>query len=350
VKKIEIFSLMDVDLQSGRLGPKRLDKIAGLSDDDCPLLERYRNSFHWVFSWKGDIDNALNGTRRLGLTSIAKQHGFVDASFLIAEEFGVGVLCLQHTTDSVQNLDQALERKDSTNSECWDNAPAILQKLGFNTCEFDRQYPIVGIELSVPSIKDFLNSEENKLKIARLFTGNYEFESNADLLKHIENEDLSHRSYERLHLRWTDALAVYDEGVGDDFETAFMRCVLLYETCVLMRRILLTGIDKMDSLSSSMTFLPRPFAFNQITESIAQVRAELINAPPVQSEEANRLLSGAYHRFGIRPLAEASIERAKLLESRFQWSKSQLLAGLAVLTYLLEKLHFFDWLTGHSHK
>src|ERR1700758_2878586 len=100
---------MDVDLRTNRFGQKQLEKMAALSDESCPLLERYRNSFGWVFTWQRDEENSLKGTRRFGLTAIANDLGFKDASLLVAEEFGVGVLCLQHTTDTVHDLDQALE-------------------------------------------------------------------------------------------------------------------------------------------------------------------------------------------------------------------------------------------------
>jgi hypothetical protein len=346
LKKVELFSLMDVDFRTKRLNQTQIERLTALSNDNCPLLKQFTQSYQWVFNWDSGTENSLPGTRRFGLTAIAKKHHLKDASLLVAEEFGVGILCIHHRTIEAPDLDGAIRKieETNTNAECWENGGPILKSLGFERPAFERQYPITGIELEIPSLEDFLRSEQEALKIARLYTGgNNEFESNAILLEHLEKGGLSQRIYERFYLRWTDALAVYDEGIRSDFDTAFLRCVLIYETCALIRRILLTSIKKMDELSGSMSVFPRPFAFNHLTESVAHLRAELINAPPVQSEEAARLLRGAYDRFGIHSLAEASIERSKLLESRFQWSKSQALAALAVMTFLLKELHFFDW-------
>jgi hypothetical protein len=68
---------------------------------------------------------------------------------------------------------------------------------------------------------------------------------------------------------------------------------------------------------------------------------------PIWSVEAGQLLKEAYDRFGIQQMLEASKQNQLFLERRFQWAKTQLIVGLAVLTYILDKFKIFDLMTGH---
>jgi hypothetical protein len=195
-----------------------------------------------------------------------------------------------------------------------------------------------------PSLGELLNKREDEVEIAKLFTGDYESERGESLLSYVASNDLSRRSYERLYVRWTDMLALYDDRVGNDYDAAFFPCVLIYETCVLMRRMLRSAIERMDQLYGSMAFVPRPIAFERLTSSLADLRGKLIMVPPVQSVEAERLLASAYKQFGVYQLAEAGVERSKLLETRYQWAKAVILAGVAVFTYILDKSEFLKGL------
>jgi hypothetical protein len=342
LKRFELISLVDVDFRAAELNNGDLSKIGAIAQRNGPLLEALTSSFGWVFNWESENQNSLPGTQRFSLTSLAQQNRLRDASILVAPEFGVGVICLHHLSDGIVDLNQAEQRKREANAEGWRVAESILRSLRIASNEIERQYPIVGLELN-GTLDEFLLQRQNKLQIAQLYTGNFEQEREANLLQYIESGDLSRRSYERLYLRWTDALAVYDRRVGADFDAAFFRCVLLYETCVLTRRMLRSAIQRMDKLYVSMSILPRPLAFNRLTTSLARLRADLVLSPPVQSDEAHRLLTGAYEGSGVYRLAETAAERSKLLESRFQWAKAQVLGVVAVLTYLAEKLGFFDW-------
>lgn len=77
----------------------------------------------------------------------------------------------------------------------------------------ERHYPFMAIQVESQDLDRFC--AENAEDLARLFTGDYEKESSGWLRSHLE-KDLSHRSYERLYIRWTDALAVYSSGISEE--------------------------------------------------------------------------------------------------------------------------------------
>jgi hypothetical protein len=199
---------------------------------------------------------------------------------------------------------------------------------------------------------------DNAADLGALLPGGMEHEEEDFLKRPILNDNLSRRSYERLYITWTDALAVYS-GMGEIAEEGqpetikdltFFRALQIFETCIITRRILRTMGDEIDGAYSSLrAWRPRPWKVNALVESLIRIRRDLITSPPIQSIEAARLLSAAYAAFGIEPLAESIAERTRLMDTRFQWSKTQFLAGIAILGFVLDKLHFYDLINKHLH-
>lgn len=344
LQRVDLISLFDIDFKRARLTTSDLRRIEKVAERDSQLLKNFSHSYSWVFQWDNSDENALPGMVRYGLTVFAKGCGLKDACLLVSPQLGVGVLCMQHNTEGIHNIPGAIEFKRE-NYKAWQVAHRffqVLETIGLAFHETERSYPIVGIQVKDTTLDQLLRARDEQLQVAKLFTGDYEHERDDSLMAYIESNDLSRRSFERLYIRWTDMLAIYDDRVGGDYDAAFFRCVLIYETCVLMRRMLRSAIERMDQLYLTMGVVPRPFAVERLTSSLARLRGEFIMLPPAQSVEAQRLLASAYEKFGIYQLSEATAERSKMLESRYQWAKALTLAALAVLTYLLDKFEFFS--------
>lgn len=342
LRRADLVSLFDIDFKQDELTKTDLLRFDQIAERKGALLDKFSRSYSWVFQWN-DHENALPGMVRYSLAKLAKQNRLRDAGLLVSPQMGVGVLCLQHETEGINDIATVIDRKRE-NYQAWDAAERVLKSLetiGFAFLEIERSYPIVGIQIKDMTLDAFLGSPDEKLQVAKLFTGDYEHERDGNLLSYIESHDLSQRSFERLYVRWTDTLAIYDDRVGADYDEAFFRCVLLYETCVLLRRMLRSAIGRMDLLYRSMSVFPRPFAVERLTSSLAWMRGQFIMVPPVQSVEAQRLLASAYEQFGIYQLSDATVERAKMLESRYQWAKALILGAVPVITYLLDKLDLF---------
>jgi len=205
----------------------------------------------------------------------------------------------------------------------------------------ERRYPLTGVRIA-ERVGDILKSREEQIVLGKWFTGNYEMQTEDSLIREIMDQNLSNRSYELLFIRWTDALAVYDSSVGSDYETALFRVALIYETTIILRRLLSSLGDRMDVTAASLrAYWPDPWAVNERLEALAKIRTTLITRPPVQSIEAMRLLSAAYNAFGIPSFVDHTSEKARFLESRWQWTKTQFLVILGLITYLMDKFELF---------
>jgi hypothetical protein len=350
LQRFDLISLFDIDFKKSNLQTSDLARITNSEMAGTrKLLEYFSSSYSWVFQVKTKDQNALPGMVRSGLTEFAKKSGLRDACLLISPQLGVGVLCMQHETGGVTTISEAIKCKRENNGKAWAVAKQFsedIEKVGLPINEIERSYPVVGVQVRDKILDSLLGIPDEQLQIARVFTGDYEHERDDSLIAYVQSNDLSRRSFERLYIRWTDALAVYDHRVGDDYKTALFRCVLIYETCVLMRRMLRSTVERMDRLYLAMGVIPRPFSVERLTSAFAHIRGEFIMSPPVQSVEAQRLLASAYEKFGIYQIAEATGERARMLENRYQWAKALALGTIAVLTYLLDKFSFFEWIKG----
>jgi hypothetical protein len=181
---------------------------------------------------------------------------------------------------------------------------------------------------------------------------------------------MSRRRYERLFMRWTDTLALYNlDTVRDeahrqemrrgealplypgsldtvraederderrreelsrdphkDYRLLRCRAAQLFEHCLLARRIFRT-YGRRISIQSTKTGLVRSAPVvtpgwrqaNTVLSSFSQAEFELVVAPPVRTVEAGDLVRTAIERCGIPLLVEDTRRSYDLLDRRLQW-------------------------------
>jgi len=255
----------------------------------------------------------------------------------VARDFGVGVLSVWRP--SVEH------GEDLTNVKF---APSVgggvldaISRAGLGIVG-SREYPFAGVwsEEDLPN----LMSDGRATELGRILTGNMERTEESVLRHLIQSGNLSTRSYERLFLRWTDGLGVYGPQSGEDeYLLTLFRAVQLFEACILADTLLRSSAGRTRVLFRTIkAWWPRPWAVNHRLELTAHITRQFVTSPPTQSVEADQLINGAYASFGIANAAEELSVETKLLESRFQWAKTQFLVTLGLVSFALDKLKVFD--------
>jgi hypothetical protein len=208
----------------------------------------------------------------------------------------------------------------------------------------DRVYPFVSVQANtkVEDLDDFAAS--SAVELGRLLTSDLEGERPSTLKKYIE-VDLSLRAYEKLFLRWTEALAVYArlDSVGF-FETSMFRAVQIFEHCVLGQVSLVSALERMDRFSRRLALVTPRKWLRARALFISLADAEFVFAvyPRTQSVEANRLLAAAHSQFGLSNFLTSAKARGAELRDQFEWAKAQTLGLIVVATYLLDKIIGWD--------
>lgn len=339
--KTDVVTLFDIDFRESRLDEYRLRALTALgTPTGTAFLHSLGASFEWIFYGETDESSVLPGMRRIDVSKLISGGDAKGACLLVNAEFGVGVLAVWRTYDG---KDQPREIKsrlgpggDTTE---WNTLNKLGEHVPIGTCE--RSYPFVALTGAMEDVDHFC--EENAVDLGELFTGNLESEPDERLAMHIKEGNISTRCYERLYLRWTDCLAIYSDGDGGPDRTLTMlRAVQVYETCILVRRLVLTICRRMERRA----LFPSPQLGRQL-DAARRIRRQFLVSIPVQSEEAGRMMGLAYDRFGMAALWAALDDAAKTLEARFQWSKAWLLGIVGVGVYLAEKLKLLDWVAGY---
>ena len=217
---------------------------------------------------------------------------------------------------------------------------ALVESLGCRWESVGRIFVFVASHVESRDLDLFVT--ENATDVATLFTGGLEDEAGELLRAHLK-ANLSARRYERLYLRWTDGLALYDNSDRgkQDRELATMRALRVVETSLLMRRLLRDVSYDLDELSPSVSalsipFLARPWKQNErIRRSISQAQLTTMVAPPVHSVEGEELLTRAFASCGIPELLGHVEKLQAELQRRLDWTKVLWLAawgGIAFAT------------------
>jgi len=331
--RTDIISLHDLEFRGASLEAAEIERLRSASADTL-LDTRLRESCNWLFD--GQV---LPGFERFSFPENESNKG---SSLLLSSTEGIGVLSVWQSFPG--NRDP-LELKN----EMWESSGphlAPLANIGLEVEESDRYYPFIAVRSNASDLDDFCKNHAEE--IGRLFTGGYDYEDSRYLKQYIEN-NISRRSYERLYIRWTEALAIYDRNVDtDNYENTVFRAVQLFETCIVIRRLLRTLNRSIDAIYPSVSLLrPRPWKVNSLSQKLMSLERGFVIAPPIWSAEAERLLQQAYEHFGIPKMFDSSKRSQEVLERRFQWAKTQLLVGLAVVTYILDKFKLFDLLSIH---
>jgi len=115
---------------------------------------------------------------------------------------------------------------------------------------------VLAVQVDTDNLDGFVSSNANAENIGRLFTGDKELERSSKLAAYATDADVSERRFERIYVRWTDALAVYDTTT-DLMDPASTRVVRLVETGILMRRLLRETAFEAEKVMGSI----RPWTF-----------------------------------------------------------------------------------------
>lgn len=299
-----------------------------LRDSDSRIASRLNESFGWNF-----YGGELQGFDSFDLSSVVPN--CVGAALRVNRRAGVGSLLVWRTSK---------EGSDPLGFKIaqWQEGDHELSSLeqSFEELRGDRIYPFVSIqaEADVDQLDVFASSHAAEL--GRLLTSDLEGERVSALEKYIDS-DLSLRAYEKLFLRWTDALAVYSRFESTDFyENCMFRAVQIFEHCILAEVSLISLVERMDRFSRKLMLvtLRRWFRAHELFVSLAETESVFFVYPRTQSVEANRLLAAAHDQFGLnRMLASAKSKDAEV-RNQFEWAKTQTLGMIAVATYLVDKL------------
>jgi hypothetical protein len=333
LKRISIVSLFD--LQFERLSHSDLKSLTTLATSE-ELTQAYEASFEWLF-----YGSSLPRCQRFIFRQERDQHS-LGSSLLLNPEHQVGVYSIWHRYEG-NNDALKLKRQTWEEDGSYDQSDKIvglrlLDNLGLSPKRSERLYSLVSILPDTDDLDAFCTN--NAEALGRLFTGGYAFERPHILKGYIE-DDLSCRQYEKLFVRWTDALAIYSSD-REDTQTAFCRAVQVFELCILVRSLLRNISFDADRIAAAL----RPYKSHKILDSLQRIEQEFVVAPPIQSVEANELLEASYKSFGIPEMISKTRAKCMVLENRAQWSRAQILGGIGIAAYLIDKLGGWKAISG----
>jgi hypothetical protein len=327
--RVDIVSVVDLRFVRVRQLPQlssRSSKALELS----PILARLEESFSWLFYGEQLRDFELFAIP----VGIPHSKG---AAFRINQRLGIGTFILWRTYQGESDPHSLKAAAWATTDEDIRSLDAYLEGL-----EVERFYPFVSILADTQDIDDFATA--NAEEIGRILTGDLEGERPATLRKYIET-DLSLRSYEKLLVRWTEALVLYSRMRSEQYyEECMFRAAQVFEHCILARVALLALAEQMEQFLRRLTIVtPRKwFKSRDLLATFSNVEESFVMYPHVQSVEADRLISAAHTQFGLdKVLASAKAKQSELRE-RLEWAKAQTLGLLAFITYLLDKIIGWD--------
>jgi hypothetical protein len=318
----------------------------GASERTQNLAKNYAASTGWLWYVHGEVAPyeapLFHERRRLCIgASHEDVNAAADLSVLILPRRGVGV-----ATAWVQGTSEdPWQRKD----ELWQEHEArwnLFTATGVplrGTLDVERHYPFLSVQLEVGDLDEFVLQHTDQ--VSSWLTGGYARESKERRESEVGPEsNLSTRSYERIFMRWTDALALYDKHAGSDYEIAKLRAAQLFEYCILARRLFRGEARRIAELSTHVGLHTVPVVSagwrdaNAVLVAFTQAEFELVTAPPVASVEAQLLVHKAVERFGILELLETTRRGYALLDRRLQWIRAEWLGVLAVLAFLVNVL------------
>ena len=333
--RADLISIFDLEFPKGtQLPPLAIDKSR--RENSSPIIQRLQASCEWLF-----YDDQLFDFDLIDLSKkVPKARGAV---LRVNRKSRVG-------TFMIWRIERNISDPDDFKSRTWDQSNDDLDVLS-KLCDeprIERYYPFLAIQAETSDLQKFtsLHAEE----LGRLLTGDLEGERSAVLCSYVE-EDLSLRSYEKLFLRWTDALAVYSQQIEEEkYENCVFRALQVFEHCILARVSLLTLSARADHLARRLWILTpgKWFESRRLFASFSSTEEAFVMYPRVQSVEADRMISAAHKKFGIERVASAAEARKTELQEQLQWAKAQTLGLLALLSYLFDKIGGWDYLKASA--
>jgi hypothetical protein len=315
--------------------------------------QEWSDSFNWLF-----YGHTLPHVARCELAPLQCDSAFKSiagrwdgssksSSVLLSPRYRAGVFTawLHFEAKGSRSLDDVrTDIKNNRDLQLDSGVYDALEDLNIEFPESERHYRLVAVRTDA-TVENFASVLADARESAgRLFTGGREHETRAFLEGLVDDgENLSHRNYERFFLRWTDALALYVNDVEKspsyrdrDYTLAVLRCAHLFQTCVMVRRILRNLDDDMTKLSEGMRIGVRHFRppFSETAEALgvfSDAERDFKIAPPFRSVEGETMVKAGYKKFGIFELFDATRMSYTRLDDRRRWVTTQLSIAIPFL-------------------
>jgi hypothetical protein len=351
VMNVDISVMADFEFEPGRPPEQLSEEFPDETDSKVQALyEDYKRSEPWLWysgEWN-QVVTPLFRERRAVYRNVSRLPDGSTANglrFIYLPERGVGVATLS-VSEAAGRIDP-WEAKTSRWTEFgyWRK---VFHEFGLLNKKDDkvpseRIYVFLAVRVDTPDLSIYCRDQASA--VASWFTTGRAQESSEWRHRLVDPENsISDRKYERLFIRWTDALAIYnlDMPDQDDYSLARCRAAQLFEYCILARRIFLTDREQIGTLSNAIrlaTSLPVVSRnwnrANAVLSEFSRAELEMVIAPPVRSVEAGELVRAALERCGVPKLVEDTRRSYDLLDRRLQWARGQWLATLAVLVFLV---------------
>jgi hypothetical protein len=368
VSTIDVLQMFDLDLS--RKGPvKDLSRLLPAQESDA--FRRCRESFRWVFESQtvpgGPTQRSLDPTRRYYATDLNCPDSWPNFDrfalapdpedsldrggyLTISGSLQAGVLCLWRSHPPTANiLDIKLRLSVDIPEHYLDQISGLFVHIEGG----ELMYPFIGLLYYSSNLAEIM--QQDGLALGYLLSGGLDHEPD-DLMRKYVSQNLSHRRYEGLFLRSSSGLGVYTRGIETTpekdvelYERTLFRAVQICELCLIEQRLLLTFRSKVDKDATKVQIFPRPFLVEGHREALLELENRMVKALPFRSSEAGPLLREAQEIFQIPTFLRDAKDSYDFLEKRYQNTKTTVLAALAVATYILDKLKFWDTLSSLWH-
>jgi hypothetical protein len=323
--RTDIVAVLDLRFAGVRQLPQ-LSSRSSKAQNPSPILARLDESFSWLF-----YGEQLRDFELFEISSAIPQT--TGAVLRINRLLGIGTYILWRTYYGDSD-------PHALKSAAWERTEEDLGSVYpfFEELRVERFYPFVAIQADTDDIDGFAiaNAEE----IGRILTGDLEGERPATLCKYIET-DLSLRSYEKLMIRWTEALVLYSRMESEKkYEECMFRAVQVFEHCILARVSLLALREQMEQFLRHFSVMTpsKWFKSRELLASFSNIEESFVMYPRVQSVEADRLIAAAHAQFGLDKVLAGTKAKQSELREQMEWAKTQTLGLMAFITYLLDKI------------
>ncbi len=273
-----------------------------------------------------------------GLQAKAEGNGLGRTRVCLHRHLGLGVVTFWETltaVDAAGKVDALGAKLQADQNQ--DRLRKALEAWGLDPDGVGRITTVLTVQVGTDNLDDFVSS--NAEDIGRLFTGDKERERPRQLAAYATDANVSGRRFERIYVRWTDALAIYDTTTSL-MDPASMRVVRLVETGILMRRLLRDTAFVAEEVMSNIRPWTLPWLARSqkqaehLRRTVAEADLTTSVAPPTHSIEGDRLLAQTLSAFDVPRLHKDVRHALSELDRRLEWQRVRWLAFIAVLVFL----------------
>jgi hypothetical protein len=363
---LDVIQLFDLDLSKGSQIP---DMREYFEQNQSETFSRFVESYLWLFD--PQEERSLENDPTLHVLSSLVSCPYSLSSFdrfslqanpgvdvdkggvlTISRYFRVATICIWQRH---QPPFDALKIKGSLTTDIPKHYRLQLSKLNPYIAEAELMFPFIGLKYEAGSLADILKQEGPTL--GKLFSGGLDHETEETLAGYLL-DNLSIRKYEGLFVRSSEALGVYTSGVENSEDedlllstNTLFRAVQACEVGLLAHRLTRSYRSRTDDDAKKVRILPRPFLIEKRRVELSRIEMEIIKGLPFRSPEAHPLVRKVQQKFNIAESLGDAKDSYSFLEGRYQNSKATALAIIAILTYISDKMHLWDYLSPfHPYK